>query len=212
MKSGKNPKKGIDRSFRACQDKLLDMLGPLSKILDLVEESSVTQRPVDTEVLKGWAQRAVCFLGNANVALSTERKRSILMRIDPQLTNLASNEPPKPTEGLLFGEEFIHEMNKYVGLFSSINKAQSNLKKVFSNRVFGRAGKGRSRFSGRSQPFRHSSRGSFPSYQQSYQHSYQPPYGPPTSNPSPFFPYRARPWRARGQRGVPRARPSASAV
>ncbi|XP_056395197.1 uncharacterized protein LOC130290954 [Hyla sarda] len=201
MKSGKNPKKGLDRSFRACQDKLMDLIGPLTKIVDLAEESSASNRPVDTEVLLGWAQRAVCIFGNANAALSVERKRSILMKIDPQITNLASKEPEKPTEGLLFGDDFIHDMGKYVGLFSSINKAQSFLKKVFSNRVFGRAGKGRSRFPGRSLPNRQNFRGSYHN-NQTYQSS-QPV-------PTPFFPYRRRPWRARGQRGVPRTRSSSA--
>ncbi|XP_056375621.1 uncharacterized protein LOC130273222 isoform X1 [Hyla sarda] len=204
MKTGKNPKKGIDRSFKSCQDKLLDILGPLSKILDMVEESSISNKPVEVEVLKGWAQRAVCFLGNANAALSTERKRSVLMRIDPQLTNLASNEPTHPTEGMLFGEDFINQIGKYVGLFSSINKAQTSLKKVFSNRVFGRAGKGRSRSSGRYLPTRQQSRGSF---QHQYQ-PYQPSYTTQPANPTPFFPYRARPWRPRGQRGFQRAKPT----
>ncbi|XP_056378398.1 uncharacterized protein LOC130274287 [Hyla sarda] len=202
MKTGKNPKKGIDRSFKSCQDKLLDLLGPLSKILDLVEESASSSKPIDIDVLRGWAQRAVCFLGNANTAITTERKRAVLMKIDPQLTNLASNEPPNPTEGMLFGEEFIQQMGKYVGMFSSITKAQSSLKKVFSNRVFTRAGKGRSRFSGRYVPTRQQ-RGSYHQYQPA-----QPSYPTQPQNPSPFFPYRARTWRPRGQRGIPRAKPS----
>ncbi|KAJ1103503.1 hypothetical protein NDU88_000926 [Pleurodeles waltl] len=35
-KFAKDPKKGLDRAWRGCQDKLLDVSGPLSKILDLV--------------------------------------------------------------------------------------------------------------------------------------------------------------------------------
>ncbi|XP_056382300.1 uncharacterized protein LOC130276659 [Hyla sarda] len=205
MKTGKNPRKGLDRSLKSCQDKLLDLLGPLSKILDLVEESASSSKPINTEVLRGWAQHAVCFLGNANAAITTERKNAILLKIDPQLTNMASNEPTNPTEGKLFGEDFIQQMGKYVGMFSSITKAQSSLKKVFNNRVFTRAGKGRSRFSGRYIPSRQQ-RGSY-QQQQPSQQSY--PAQPP--NPSPFFPYRARSWRPRGQRGIPRAN-SSSAV
>ncbi|KAJ1088644.1 hypothetical protein NDU88_001800 [Pleurodeles waltl] len=34
-KSAKDPKKGIDRAWRGCQDKLLDISGPLTKILEL---------------------------------------------------------------------------------------------------------------------------------------------------------------------------------
>ncbi|XP_056420670.1 uncharacterized protein LOC130361553 [Hyla sarda] len=197
-KGNKNPKKGLDRSFRSCQDKLMDLLGPLSKMLDLAHSAVTNQTPLNSEVMLGWLQRATCIFGNANAALSAERKRSILIKIDPQLTNLATNDPQHPTEGMLFGEEFIHEMGKYVGLFSSINKAQTNIKKVFAQRVFGRAGKGRSRFPGRSNPSR---RG-----------SYQPntSYAVQSANANPFFPYRARPWRPRGNRGVPRARTSSA--
>ncbi|XP_056390485.1 uncharacterized protein LOC130346565 [Hyla sarda] len=198
FKTGKNPKKGIDRSFKACQDKLMDLLGPLTKILNLAELASNSNTSVDTETLKGWAQRAICLFGNANAALSTERKRSILMKIDPQLTNLASTEPPNPTKGLLFGDEFIKEMNKYVGLFSSLSKAQVSMKKVFSQKIFGKAGRGRGRSSSRSTQYR-------PQYRTTYNPP-QPSFTTPT--PTPFFPYRGRPWRARGQRGYPRSRPS----
>ncbi|XP_056375992.1 uncharacterized protein LOC130291262 [Hyla sarda] len=198
FKTGKNPKKGVDRSFKSCQDKLMDLLGPLSKILDMADEASNSNTTVDTETLKGWIQRAICIFGNANSALSTERKRSILMKIDPQLTNLATAEPVNPTNGMLFGDDFIRELNKYVGLFSSLNKAQVSMKKVFSSRIFGRAGKGRGRFSGRSSHYR--------TYRGPYS---QPPtqFTAPPTTPSPFFPYRSRPWRSRGQRGYPRSRP-----
>ncbi|XP_056400569.1 uncharacterized protein LOC130294571 [Hyla sarda] len=198
FKTGKNPKKGVDRSFKSCQDKLMDLLGPLSKIMDMADEASASNSTVDTETLKGWIQRAICLFGNANAALSTERKRSILMKIDPQLTNLATAEPANPTNGMLFGEDFIRELNKYVGLFSSLNKAQVSMKKVFSSRIFGRAGKGRGRFSGRSSQHR------------AYRGPYSNPsvqFAAPPSAPSPFFPYRSRPWRSRGQRGYPRSRP-----
>ncbi|XP_056430668.1 uncharacterized protein LOC130369424 [Hyla sarda] len=198
FKTGNNPKKGVDRSFKSCQDKLMDLLGPLTKILNLAEEASTSDTQVDPETLKGWAQRAICIFGNANASLSNERKRSILLKIDPQLTNLATVEPPNPTKGMLFGDDFIKELNKYVGLFSSLNKAQVSMKKVFSQRVFGKAGRGRGRSSGRSSQSQYH-RGSYSHTSQSSGHSSAPP--------PPFFPYRGRPWRARGHRGFPRSRP-----
>ncbi|XP_056374397.1 uncharacterized protein LOC130272573 [Hyla sarda] len=198
--TGKNPKKGVDRSFRTIQDRFLDLLGPLAKILDLTEEANTSGNPVNLEVLKGWAQRALCIFGGINTTICTERKRSILLKLDPQLINLATTEPDSPTDGLLFGDDFIKEINKYVSLFSSLNKAQSSLKKVFQPRVLPRAGK---------------RRGNFPSRQsQERQYNRAPPrpdrfQNPaPAYQPSPFFPTRGRPWRARGHRGYPRSRPN----
>ncbi|KAJ1216074.1 hypothetical protein NDU88_003680 [Pleurodeles waltl] len=49
-KSAKDPKKGIDRAWRGCQDKLLDIYGPLTKILELAfqtKESGTECRSAD---------------------------------------------------------------------------------------------------------------------------------------------------------------------
>lgn len=78
-----DPKKGIDCSWKACQDKLLDVLGPLTKILDMAKEAKLSGSIISPECLSGWAQRAIVFLGNANCALSTERRRSLLIKWTP---------------------------------------------------------------------------------------------------------------------------------
>ncbi|XP_056423757.1 uncharacterized protein LOC130362773 [Hyla sarda] len=202
VKTGKNPKKGIDKSFKAVQDKLLDVLGPMTKILQLAEHAVASGEVIDADILRGWALRAVCLLSNANTAASTERRRSILMRLDPQLTHLATDEPGPPADGLLFGEAFLKNINKYVGLFSGLDKAQSSLKKVGANKVFPRAGRGRGRPSGRATNYRPYNRGHYMPDRQYYTPVPQPPQ-PST----PFFPPRGRPWRARGaSRGYPRSR------
>ncbi|XP_056416230.1 uncharacterized protein LOC130357556 [Hyla sarda] len=202
VKTSKNPKKGIDKSFKAVQDKLLDVLGPMTKILQLAEHAVASGEVIDADILRGWALRAVCLLGNANTAASTERRRSILMRLDPQLTHLATDEPGPPADGLLFGEAFLKNINKYVGLFSGLDKAQSSLKKVGANKVFPRAGRGRGRPSGRATNYRPYNRGHYMPDRQYYAPVPQPPQ-PST----PFFPPRGRPWRARGaSRGYPRSR------
>lgn len=48
FKTGRDPRKGHERRLKQCQDKLLDTLGPLARILDLAEESSINGTPVDT--------------------------------------------------------------------------------------------------------------------------------------------------------------------
>lgn len=62
----RDPKKGIDRSWKNCQDKLLDLTGPLTKILELAEEAKSTGSALSPERVSNWAQRAIVFLGNAN--------------------------------------------------------------------------------------------------------------------------------------------------
>ncbi|KAJ1181192.1 hypothetical protein NDU88_006402 [Pleurodeles waltl] len=73
-KFAKDPKKGLDRAWRGCQDKLLDFSSPLTKILDLAIQSKESDTPLDTEAMLQWAQRAICLLGNSNSAMSTERR------------------------------------------------------------------------------------------------------------------------------------------
>ncbi|KAJ1197511.1 hypothetical protein NDU88_001368 [Pleurodeles waltl] len=85
-----DPKNGLDRAWKGCQDKLLDISGPLTKILELAVLAKESNTPLSPQTLLEWAQRAVCLLGNANYALSMERRRSFLMRIDPKLAELAN--------------------------------------------------------------------------------------------------------------------------
>ncbi|XP_056402122.1 uncharacterized protein LOC130295423 [Hyla sarda] len=200
-KHGKYSKKGIERSFRTIQDRILDLFGPVTMILNLSEQAAATDQPIDLLQLRGWAQRAVCLLGCANTTCATERRRSILMRLDPQLSHLAETEPGPAAEGLLFGDTLIKDINKMVGLYTSLDKAQTSLKKSSSAKVFTTAGRSRSRSAGRNYNTRPYNRAPAPQYNQAPQ-----PYPVPVAQSSPFFPPRGRPWRGRGGRGYPRSR------
>ncbi|XP_078534999.1 uncharacterized protein LOC144821637 [Lissotriton helveticus] len=156
-KFAKDPKKGLDRAWRGCQDKLLDASGPLTKIMDATVKAKEQNAPLDVSDVLEWTQRAMCFLGNANVALSTERRRSFLMRIDSQLAEMAPTEAGSLANGMLFGDKFVKGMGKYVATFSALDKAQTNIRKVFHTGVFDRAGRQRGRGSGRG--FNQTSRG-----------------------------------------------------
>ncbi|XP_078528000.1 uncharacterized protein LOC144803687 [Lissotriton helveticus] len=149
-KFSKDPKKGLDRSWRACQDKVLDLLGPITKMLDLGFRAKEASSTVDPDELIQWAQRAVCFLGNANCALSSERRRSILLKLDPKLSELSSSEAGAAAQGLLFGQSFLKELTHFVSTFSSIDKAQATLKRAMRP-VFNKAGRNWGRSSGRGQ-------------------------------------------------------------
>ncbi|KAJ1139666.1 hypothetical protein NDU88_006033 [Pleurodeles waltl] len=69
----KDPKEGLDRAWKGCQDKMLDLSGPITKILELAVQAKESGTPLELEAVLEWAQRAICFLGNANCAMSTER-------------------------------------------------------------------------------------------------------------------------------------------
>ncbi|KAJ1212958.1 hypothetical protein NDU88_000597 [Pleurodeles waltl] len=68
----KDPKKGLDFAWKGCQDKLLDISGPITKILELAVQAKETNAPLDPQTVLEWAQRAIC-IRNAKRAMSTER-------------------------------------------------------------------------------------------------------------------------------------------
>ncbi|XP_044128751.1 uncharacterized protein LOC122922247 [Bufo gargarizans] len=198
-KTGWNPRKGLDSAIKSCQDKLLDIFGPLAKIFEMAESAKVDGSPVDPEELTGWIQRAICIAGSTNSSLSIERRKDILFKIDPKLANLALTETGKEAQGQLFGDSFIKDLSRYVGAFTALDKAQSSMKRVFQGRVSTRAGSGRGRLSGRSSyQARSSGRGSF---------NQRPPFQD-QRNPPSFFPARGGQWRSRSVRGNPSYRKS----
>ncbi|CAH2248554.1 Hypothetical predicted protein [Pelobates cultripes] len=192
-KTGWKAKKGLDYSLRHCQDKVLDTLCPSAKIFELVEAALTEGTPLDLLAIRGWAQRSICLIGNANAALATERRKTILMKIEPKLVNMALTEPGPQAKGLLFGDNFVKELSTYVSTFTALDKAQTSIKRVFSPRVFGGAGRHRGRLPGRS------SHGSYRGYRGPTTARFQPPEN---RAPSPFFPVRGRPWQPRGNRGT----------
>ncbi|KAM8971981.1 uncharacterized protein RCH25_017586 [Pelodytes ibericus] len=192
-KTGWKTKKGLDFSLKVCQDKVLDIMGPCAKIFELVESGLSTDTPVDLPAIKGWIQRVICLIGNANTALAVERRKAILLKIEPKLVNMATNEPGPQAKGMLFGDNFVKELGSFVQTFTAIDKAQSSMKRVFTTKVFGGAGRYRGRLPGRGSrgPFR-GSRG--PGSSRTSFADSRPP-------PATFFPQRSRPWQNRGARG-----------
>ncbi|KAJ1190923.1 hypothetical protein NDU88_000242 [Pleurodeles waltl] len=56
-KFAKDPKKDLDRAWRGCQDKLLDLVGPLTKILELAVQAKDNNSSLDLEDILEWAQQ-----------------------------------------------------------------------------------------------------------------------------------------------------------
>ena len=50
----RDPKKGLDRPLKACQDKLLDILGPLAKTLEMGFHAKDSGVLIDPDILIGW--------------------------------------------------------------------------------------------------------------------------------------------------------------
>lgn len=73
------------------------------------------------------------MLGNANAGLIAERKKAILMRMSPKLVELAKREAEGSLGGLIFGQNFITLLGKYVPTFTTLSKAQYNLRRVLSH-------------------------------------------------------------------------------
>ncbi|XP_078503618.1 uncharacterized protein LOC144762330 [Lissotriton helveticus] len=137
-KFGKDPRKGVDKAWSTCQDKLLDVVGPLARVLDMAETARLEGSDLDPEEISLWLQRSFCLLGNANAAIIHERRKGLLIKLDPKLANLASQDPGVKADRLLFGDSLVKDLSRYVSTFASLDKAQFSIKKVFASRVFGR--------------------------------------------------------------------------
>lgn len=131
----KDPKKGIDKSWRACQEKLLDNRGPLTKILAMAEEAKSSGSLISPDNLSSWAQRALVFLGNANL-----RHRSLLIKVDTKLGDLADSEAGPVAQGVLFGEPFFKGARQVCEYLYFIGQGTVLHQKVFHPRVFRGAG------------------------------------------------------------------------
>ncbi|CAH2325637.1 Hypothetical predicted protein, partial [Pelobates cultripes] len=183
-KSGWKPKKGLDYSLKGCQDKILDTVGPLSKLYELLDAARAGDSVLDVDVARGWVQRAICLLGNANTAISAEKHKAILLKIDPKLAAMKVAEPSSSNDKMLFGDTFVKDLGSYVKTFTAIDKAQANMKRMFATKIFGGARRSRSRPPGRG------FRGSF----RANRGSFFPSQGFQDLRALPFFPVRGRSW------------------
>ncbi|KAM8960766.1 uncharacterized protein RCH25_036533 [Pelodytes ibericus] len=126
-RSGWKSRKGLDYSLRNCQDRILDTMGPLAKIFELAETALLEGTAIDPNTLRGWAQRAICFIGNANTAVASERRKAIMLKIEPKLIDMPHTEPGPKANGLLFGDTFVKDLGSFVQTFTALDKAQSRV-------------------------------------------------------------------------------------
>lgn len=82
---GVYPRKGIKKGLKSDQDKLLDIVGPLTQALVLTDKAICQGCPLDPLIMWNWLQHCIYLLGIENPSLSSEHRRAVLLRIDPQL-------------------------------------------------------------------------------------------------------------------------------
>ncbi|KAJ1200220.1 hypothetical protein NDU88_004046 [Pleurodeles waltl] len=123
----------LDKAWSTCQDKLLDVISPLTRIFDLVDLARFDHIPVNPKELLLLVPSAVCLLSNANAAITHERRKGLLLKLDPKLVNLAVSNPGIKAEGMLFGDSFIKEFSKLIQHQSSPLPSQSSLNRQTSN-------------------------------------------------------------------------------
>ncbi|KAJ1192933.1 hypothetical protein NDU88_002239 [Pleurodeles waltl] len=130
FKLGHDRKEGLEISLKSCEDCLPDVVGPLPRIIDTVEEAHINGLAVDINLLRGLSHRAMVLLGKTNACLNTERRRIALTKINPKLADLAEKELSENLEGLIFGEDMT--LCKYLAtVIAPLDKAQTNRWKVF---------------------------------------------------------------------------------
>ncbi|KAJ1141512.1 hypothetical protein NDU88_007842 [Pleurodeles waltl] len=83
---------------------------PQAKILEMALRAKESGASIDPHILAEWAQRAICLLGNANCAISSERRKSLLMRIDSNLLELVTADAGPLAEGRLFSDKFVKDI------------------------------------------------------------------------------------------------------
>ncbi|KAJ1169481.1 hypothetical protein NDU88_001374 [Pleurodeles waltl] len=67
-KYGKDPRKGVDKAWSSCQDKLLDIVGPQTRIFDMAESARLEHITIDPEELSLWAQLSLYSVDSAVTA------------------------------------------------------------------------------------------------------------------------------------------------
>lgn len=78
----------------------------MAKIFEIAEGAKASGQPVDPHELSGWVQRAICMACNVNSSLAIERRKAIIFKINPRMSNLAVTEAGAGADGLLFGKSF----------------------------------------------------------------------------------------------------------
>ena len=129
----------------------LDATAPLTAIIETAEEGKLTP-----ELAVSAAQTALVLMGNAHQHMAQERRKRLLMNLNPALKSMANDEKSfKNAAPMLFGDEFAKLATERVDQLKAISKFSKPEQKK-SNRFFGyhpqnssRGGRGGGNKSGR---------------------------------------------------------------
>ena len=129
----------------------LDATAPLTAIIETAEEGKLTP-----ELAVSAAQTALVLMGNAHQHMAQERRKRLLMNLNPALKSMANDKKSfKNAAPMLFGDEFAKLATERVDQLKAISKFSKPEQKK-SNRFFGyhpqnssRGGRGGGNKSGR---------------------------------------------------------------
>ena len=110
----------------------LDATAPLTAIIETAEEGKLTP-----ELAMLAAQTALVLMGNAHQYMAQERRKQLLMNLNPALKSMANDEKSfKNAAPMLFGDEFAKLATERVDQLKAISKFSKPEQKK-SNRFFG---------------------------------------------------------------------------
>ena len=96
----------------------LDMTAPLMAITETVEEGKLT-----AEMAVSATQMALVLMGNAHQHMAQERRKRLLMNLNPALKSMANDEKSfKNAAPILFGDEFVKLATERVDQLKAISK------------------------------------------------------------------------------------------
>ena len=105
----------------------LDAVTPLTALLETAEGGEL--RSEDTVAA---VQSALYFLGNAHQHMNQERRKKVLMNLNPALKSMANDEIFKAAAPMLFGDEFAAKATDRVEQLKAITKEQKKSASCFS--------------------------------------------------------------------------------
>ena len=130
-----------DQSLARLQALMLDVVGPLTDLLERISRSIPSEgqedekdQGLDLQVVEDSVQSALAFLGNAATQFSAYRRTKILEEYNKDLVSFSEEVEPdlQAAAPLLFGQSFTKQAADHLGQVEALRKVKGKGKKVFS--------------------------------------------------------------------------------
>ena len=130
-----------DQTLARLQALVLDVVGPLTDLLERINRSVPSEgqedeeeQGVDLQSIGNSVQSALAFLGNAATQFSAYRRTKILEVYNKDLVSFSEEVEPalRAAAPLLFGQSFTKQAADHLGQVEALRKVKGKGKKVFS--------------------------------------------------------------------------------